>query len=87
MLSNGEYVVKASSVAQYGAGMLDAINNKRYNVPTMGNPAMHGAGAAVNQEIVFNISGVSDPQAVANMVMQKLKVANAKVNKGNGVNI
>lgn len=36
-LSNGEYVVKASSVKQYGAGMLSAINDGKY--PYLANPA------------------------------------------------
>lgn len=36
-LSNGEYVVKAASVKQYGAGMLSAINAGKY--PFLSNPA------------------------------------------------
>ena len=32
MLSNGEYVIKASAVAKYGKGFLDSINSGRYSL-------------------------------------------------------
>lgn len=44
MLSNGEYVVKSSSVAKYGQGMMDAINAGRY---AKGGPVGYMNGGAV----------------------------------------
>lgn len=46
MLSNGEYVVRASAVSRYGAGMLDAINAGRFQGGAGGAGADAGRGLA-----------------------------------------
>ena len=83
MLSHGEFVMQAGAVNKYGLGMMYALNNKMYNVPGQNSSAVHGGGAG--QTINFYINGSTDPQAVANMVMAKLKTVNAKTNKTNMV--
>ena len=54
MLSNGEYVVKASSVAKYGKGFMDQINAGQFGmgglattVPRMSSPAKYAGGGFV----------------------------------------
>ncbi len=42
MLSNGEYVIRASAVDQYGVGMLDDINTQRYASGGVVRPAGGG---------------------------------------------
>lgn len=53
MLSNGEYVIKASAVSKYGTGLLDAINAGRYQA------AAGGAGADVGRGLVAGMLGSS----------------------------
>ncbi|MGW7239740.1 hypothetical protein [Streptomyces sp. NPDC054804] len=45
-LSNGEYVVRASAVAKYGMGLLDAINSGRYQAGAGSAGADAGRGLA-----------------------------------------
>ena len=54
MLSNGEYVVKASSVAKYGKGFMDQINAGQFGMgglvttaPRMVSPAQYAGGGFV----------------------------------------
>ena len=50
MLSNGEYVVKASSVSKYGKGFMDQLNSGQLNargggfIPKFANGGMVGGG-------------------------------------------
>ena len=76
MLSQGEFVMNAAAVNRYGLGAMYAMNNRTLSMPM---------GGGSNQEINFYINGVNDPHAVADMVMQKLKTVNAKINKTNMV--
>lgn len=46
MLSNGEYVVRASAVNKYGIGMMNAINQGRWPRFAAGGPVSGGGGAA-----------------------------------------
>ena len=85
MLSHGEFVMSADSVNKYGVGMMSALNNKMYNIPGQNNSFSGIGGQSLNQNINFYINGVNDPNQVANIVMQKIKTANAKVNKTNKV--
>jgi hypothetical protein len=84
MLSHGEFVMNAGSVNKYGLGMMYALNNKSFNVPNQAGFSGMG-GSSTAQNINFYINGVNDPKAVADMVMQKLKTVNAKINKTNAV--
>jgi TP901 family phage tail tape measure protein len=85
MLSHGEFVMSADSVNKYGVGMMSALNNKMYNIPGQNNSFSGIGGQSLNQNINFYINGVNDPNQVANIVMQKIKTANAKVNRTNKV--
>ncbi|MEU2062908.1 hypothetical protein [Streptomyces sp. NPDC013455] len=51
LLSNGEYVIKAAAVRQYGTGLLDAINSGRYQA------AAGGAGADVGRGLIAGMAG------------------------------
>lgn len=50
MLSNGEYVIKASAVSYYGSGMLNALNQMQ--VPKRG----YAAGGSVGMSPIVNIT-------------------------------
>ncbi|MEY4331332.1 MAG: hypothetical protein RLZZ196_70 [Bacteroidota bacterium] len=78
MLSHGEFVMSSAAVSKYGLGTMYSLNNRNYEVPNQ-------MSSSNNQNINFYISGVSDPNAVAEVVMQKLKTVNAKINKTNKV--
>jgi hypothetical protein len=78
MLSNGEFVVKASSVAKYGTPMLDAINKGHYAMGGYVVPTAKYAdgGLAENNatiNAVFNISG-PDAGQVADQAIKKLEL-------------
>ena len=74
-LSNGEYVIKASSVNRYGKATFDDLNAQRFasggyvgpaNAGSASSPA-NGAGATVNLNVY-----TSDPMAAANAVLRRL---------------
>lgn len=46
LLSNGEYVIRASSVAKYGSGMMSAINNGHFPKFAVGGPVTGGGATA-----------------------------------------
>lgn len=58
VLSNGEYVVRASSVKKYGKGMMDAINSGQIS------PQMFGMGGSVKKYAVGGLVG-SMPQSLS----------------------
>ena len=87
MLSNGEFVVQADAVSKYGIPLMNAINNKSFNVPTsrlgtytagalsdtIANATNYG-GNTIN---VYPPQG-ADAQQVANMVIRQLDLAKQK---------
>jgi TP901 family phage tail tape measure protein len=88
MLSNGEYVIRASSVSKYGKQVLDQINNGVFNIdkpmsptfnmpglPTNASSASSTNNATINAE--FHISG-GDAKEIAQEVMNKLKISMKK---------
>jgi TP901 family phage tail tape measure protein len=79
-VSNGEFVVKASSVRDYGLNAMNAVNNGTANIDT--NPG--GTVYNINMPITSNNAS---PEGVANEVMRRLKVELNKNNKSNRVNI
>ena len=79
-VSNGEFVVKASSVKDYGVAAMNAVNNGTANIDT--NPG--GTVYNINMPITSN---AASPEGVANEVMRRLKVELNKNNKSNRVNI
>jgi LysM repeat protein len=46
LLSNGEYVIRASSVNKYGMGMMNAINQGRFQRYAVGGPVTGSGGAS-----------------------------------------
>lgn len=87
MLSNGEYVIRASSVKRYGPAVLDAINSGTFvpNFATGGIArAYHFAGgsgggnSSVNTDnsvynITVNAGAGMDANALANLIMQEIE--------------
>jgi TP901 family phage tail tape measure protein len=80
-VSNGEYIVKAASVKNYGVGFMDAINNQK--VSTSSSSTSMG-GAVYNIDMTIN-GGSSNPSEIANQVIRKLKLETSKNNKSNAV--
>jgi hypothetical protein len=77
-VSNGEFVVKASSVKDYGIRKMNAINNGTANVDTNSGSTVYN----INMPITAN---QSDPKAVGDYVIKQLKLVVDKNNKGNSV--
>jgi TP901 family phage tail tape measure protein len=94
MLSNGEYVMNASSVSKYGVGFMNALNSKRYSAGgaaamSFAKPASETFGHTSNYNInlTINAEGVTDPHQITRMaqegVMRALQTKDAKMNKTN----
>jgi hypothetical protein len=77
-VSNGEYVVKASSVRDYGVNTMDAINNGTATVGANSGGTVYN----INMPVTSNNA---NPEIVANEVMRKLKLEISKNNKTNKV--
>jgi len=77
-VSNGEYVIKASSVKDYGVKTMDAINNGTATVGTNSGGTVYN----INMPVTSNNA---NPEIVANEVMRKLKLEVSKNNKSNKV--
>lgn len=77
-VSNGEYVVKASSVKDYGVKTMDAINNGTATVGANSSGTVYN----INMPVTSNNA---NPEIVANEVMRKLKLEISKNNKTNKV--
>ena len=61
MLSNGEYVVRASAVNQYGKGFMDQLNAKKFAGGGPATPAEMAAVAAVDSGIISTSNVFIDP--------------------------
>jgi hypothetical protein len=79
-VSNGEFVVKASSVKDYGLNAMNAVNNGTADISTNSGGTVYN----INMPITSN---AASPEGVANEVMRRLKVELNKNNKSNRVNI
>ena len=77
-VSNGEFVVKASSVSDYGLGAMNAVNNGTATISANGGGTVYN----INMPITSN---AASPEGVANEVMRRLKVELNKNNKSNAV--
>jgi TP901 family phage tail tape measure protein len=78
-VSNGEFVVKASSVKDYGVAAMNAVNNGTADISTNSGGTVYN----INMPITSNNAS---PEGVANEVMRRLKVEINKNNKSNRVN-
>jgi hypothetical protein len=63
MLSNGEYVIKASSVSKYGAQMLNAINSGTFDIPKLKQPSFTMPGAPLGSS---NMQGLAESMGTIN---------------------
>lgn len=93
MASNGEYVIRASSVSKYGLDMMRALNSGELDkaaiaggrvgmAPAMGRPA--AAGALVQPvHVQIDVSGALDPVATAKAIQKTLLT----LKRHGGVNI
>jgi hypothetical protein len=79
-VSNGEFVVKASSVRDYGVAAMNAVNNGTADISTNSGGTVYN----INMPITSNNAS---PEGVANEVMRRLKVELNKNNKTNKVGI
>jgi len=79
-VSNGEFIVKAASVRDYGVNAMNAVNNGTANIDTNSGGTVYN----INMPITSNSS---DPKAVGDYVIRKLKVEIDKNNKSNRINI
>ena len=79
-VSNGEFVVKASSVQDYGVAAMNAVNNGTADISTNSGGTVYN----INMPITSNNAS---PEGVANEVMRRLKVELNKNNKSNRINM
>jgi TP901 family phage tail tape measure protein len=79
-VSNGEYVVKASSVKDYGVDAMNAVNNGTATIGTNSGGTVYN----INMPITSNNA---NPEGVANEVMRRLKLEVSKNNKSNKVGL
>jgi TP901 family phage tail tape measure protein len=79
-VSNGEYVVKASSVRDYGVDAMNAVNNGTATIGTNSGGTVYN----INMPITSNNA---NPEGVANEVMRRLKLEVSKNNKSNKVGL
>ena len=79
-VSNGEFIVKSSSVGQYGVSAMNAVNNGTADISTNSGGTVYN----INMPITSN---AASPEGVANEVMRRLKVELNKNNKSNAVRI
>jgi TP901 family phage tail tape measure protein len=79
-VSNGEFVVKAASVRDYGVNAMNAVNNGTASISTNSGGTVYN----INMPITSNSS---DPKVVGDYVIRKLKVELDKNNKSNRVDI
>jgi len=84
MLSNGEYVVQASSVGKYGVAMLNSINNgtfgpryatggivKNYSIGDRGSNSSLSSNAVYN--ITVSVDTNANPDEIANKIMRTIQ--------------
>jgi TP901 family phage tail tape measure protein len=79
-VSNGEYVVRASSVKDYGVNTMNAVNNGTAAIGTNSGGTVYN----INMPITSNNANA---EGVANEVIRKLKLEVNKNNKSNKVGI
>jgi hypothetical protein len=79
-VSNGEYVVKASSVRDYGVDAMNSVNNGTATIGTNSGGTVYN----INMPITSNNA---NPEGVANEVMRRLKLEVSKNNKSNKVGL
>lgn len=79
-VSNGEYVVKASSVKDYGVSAMNAVNSGTATIGANSGGTVYN----INMPITSNNA---NPEGVANEVIRRLKLEVSKNNKTNKVGL
>ena len=79
-VSNGEFIVKAASVRDYGLNAMNAVNNGTASISTNSGGTVYN----INMPITSNSS---DPKVVGDYVIRKLKVELDKNNKSNRIDL
>jgi TP901 family phage tail tape measure protein len=79
-VSDGEFVVKAASVRDYGLNAMNAVNNGTATISTDSGGTVYNVSMTVN-------GGNSNPQEIARLVMKEFENKVNKNNKSNKVNI
>jgi TP901 family phage tail tape measure protein len=79
-VSDGEFVVKASSVKDYGVAAMNAVNNGTATISTNSGGTVYN----INMPITSNNANA---EGVANEVIRKLKLEVSKNNKSNKVGL
>jgi hypothetical protein len=79
-VSNGEFIVKAASVRDYGLNAMNAVNNGTASISTNSGGTVYN----INMPITSNSS---DPRVVGDYVIRKLQVELDKNNKSNRINL
>jgi TP901 family phage tail tape measure protein len=79
-VSDGEFVVKAASVNNYGVDKMNAVNNGTATISTDSGSTVYNVSMTVN-------GGNSNPQEIAKLVMKEFENKVNKNNKSNRVNI
>jgi hypothetical protein len=103
MLSNGEYVIQASSVGKYGKGFMDSVNAGTFNMGGMARKTSmprYALGGYVGSQnvpmqqrsdsgVVYNISvnagEISDPNKLASVIINRIKLESSRTNHSTGV--
>jgi TP901 family phage tail tape measure protein len=84
-VSNGEYIVKAKAVQNYGVGFMDAINAQKIGV-TSTNLQSTSGDTVYNVNMTVN-GGSANANEIADQVIRKINFISSKNNKSNAVMI
>lgn len=101
MLSNGEYVIQASSVGKYGVKMMDSINKgtytphyatggiiKKYDVGNVGGSKSDHALPAPQYNVNIVVNGANgDPSQIADMVATRFRREAEVMSSGRTVSV
>jgi hypothetical protein len=79
MLSDGEYVVRASAVSSYGKGMLDAINNKKFATGGLATKYAIGGAVGTGNNSSFSDNSVYNINVTANTSANADDIANTVI--------
>jgi hypothetical protein len=81
-VSNGEYVVRAAAVRNYGVPFMNALNSQK--VGTSSTTGSSSGGTVYNIDMTIN-GGNQNPNEIADQVIRRLKLESSRNNKSNAV--
>jgi len=80
-VSNGEYIVQAKAVQNYGVGFMDALNNQKVSTS---NTSSSSGSTVYNIDMTVN-GGSTNANDIADQVIRKINLISSKNNKSNRV--